>query len=135
MYDVLVKATSFYNRYSYSETGVQSARWLHDHIADIIKHSPMSTYISLEYHTHRCPQPSIIARFEPVTRNASLPLTVIGAHQDSANYLFPLLPAPGADDDISGSTSILEAFRLAGVTSLRMDRSNSIGMLQKRVGF
>ena len=48
-------------------------------------------------------------------RDASLPLTIIGAHQDSANYLFPLLPAPGADDDMSGSTSILEAFRaLAG---------------------
>lgn len=28
------------------------------------------------------------------------------------NYLFPLLPAPGADDDGSGSTSILEAFRI-----------------------
>ncbi|WVQ98385.1 hypothetical protein IAU59_005508 [Kwoniella sp. CBS 9459] len=111
MYDVLVKATSFFNRYYHAETGVQSARWLHDHIADIIAKSPVADFISLEYHTHRFPQPSIIARFEPPVRNASLPLTIIGAHQDSANYLFPLLPAPGADDDMSGSTSILEAFR------------------------
>lgn len=66
----------------------------------------------LEYFTHRFPQPSIIARFEPKVRNSSLPLTIIGAHQDSANYLFPLLPAPGADDDGSGSVSILEAFRV-----------------------
>lgn len=44
--------------------------------------------------------------------NHSLPLTIIGAHQDSANYLFPLLPAPGADDDCSGTVSILEAFRV-----------------------
>lgn len=28
------------------------------------------------------------------------------------NYLFPLLPAPGADDDCSGTVSILEAFRV-----------------------
>lgn len=28
------------------------------------------------------------------------------------NYLFPLLPAPGADDDASGCASILEAFRV-----------------------
>ncbi|WWC59805.1 uncharacterized protein I303_102367 [Kwoniella dejecticola CBS 10117] len=111
MHDVLVKATSFFNRYYYAETGVQSARWLHDHIASIIAQSPVGEFISLEFHTHRFPQPSIIARFEPPTRNASLPLTIIGAHQDSANYLFPLLPAPGADDDMSGSTSILEAFR------------------------
>ncbi|WVF69440.1 hypothetical protein IAT40_004217 [Kwoniella sp. CBS 6097] len=111
MNDVLVKATSFFNRYYHSETGVQSARWLRDHIADIVAKSPIGEFISLEYHTHRFPQPSIIARFEPPVRNASLPLTIIGAHQDSANYLFPLLPAPGADDDMSGSTSILEAFR------------------------
>ncbi len=41
-----------------------------------------------------------------------MPLTILGAHQDSANYLFPLLPAPGADDDCSGTVSILEAFRV-----------------------
>ncbi|WRT64463.1 uncharacterized protein IL334_001395 [Kwoniella shivajii] len=115
MYDVLAKGTSFFSRYYYSDTGVQSARWLHDHIADIIANSPVGECISLEYHTHRFPQPSIIARFEPPTRNFTLPLTIIGAHHDSANYLFPLLPAPGADDDMSGSTCILEAFRvLAG---------------------
>ena len=39
-------------------------------------------------------------------------MTILGAHQDSANYLFPLLPAPGADDDCSGTVSILEAFRV-----------------------
>jgi leucyl aminopeptidase len=34
---------------------------------------------------------------------------IIGAHQDSTNLL-PFLPAPGADDDGSGTVSILEAF-------------------------
>ena len=72
----------------------------------------MGTHISLEYFTHPFPQSSIIARFEPKVRNFSQPLTIIGAHQDSANYLFPLLPAPGADDDCSGTVSILEAFRV-----------------------
>jgi leucyl aminopeptidase len=57
-------------------------------------------------------QSSIIARFEPKIRNATLPLTILGAHQDSANYYFPLLPAPGADDDCSGTVSILEAFTI-----------------------
>jgi len=35
---------------------------------------------------------------------------VIGAHQDSTN-LWPFLPAPGADDDGSGSVTILESYR------------------------
>jgi hypothetical protein len=78
----------------------------------IIAKSPFRTHISLEYFTHSFPQSSIIARFEPKVRNASAPLTILGAHQDSANYLFPLLPAPGADDDCSGTVSILEAFRI-----------------------
>lgn len=82
----------------------------------IIASAPFHTHISLEYFTHAFAQPSIIARFEPKVRNFSLPLTIIGAHQDSMNYLFPLLPAPGADDDCSGTVSILEAFRVLALS-------------------
>lgn len=112
MRDVLGNMTSFYNRYFGGVTGERSASWLYNHIAQIIREAPFHTHISLEYFTHPFPQPSIIARFEPRVRNSSLPLTIIGAHQDSANYLFPLLPAPGADDDCSGTVSILEGFRI-----------------------
>ena len=115
MTEVVRKGTSFHNRLWTGPHGVEPARWLHDHVATIISQSPKSTYISLDYFTHRFPQPSIIARFEPLTTNASLPVTVIGAHLDSINWDFPLLPAPGASDDMSGTVSILEAFRvLAG---------------------
>ncbi|KAI3318806.1 peptidase family M28 [Xylariaceae sp. AK1471] len=112
MRQVLKHLTSYYNRYYGDVYGEQSAQWLHDQVFDIIKNAPFHTHISLEYFTHPFPQPSIIARFEPKVRNASLPMTIIGAHQDSANYMFPLLPAPGADDDGSGTVSILEAFRV-----------------------
>ncbi|KAK7739780.1 hypothetical protein SLS53_005750 [Cytospora paraplurivora] len=112
IYDFLKHLTSYYNRYYGGSTGEQSSQWLHDHIASIIAEAPYHTHISLEYFTHAFPQSSIIARFEPKVRDFSKPLTIIGAHQDSANYLFPLLPAPGADDDGSGSASILEAFRV-----------------------
>jgi bacterial leucyl aminopeptidase len=38
---------------------------------------------------------------------------VIGAHQDSINLWLPsVLAAPGADDDGSGTVTILEAFRV-----------------------
>jgi leucyl aminopeptidase len=40
-----------------------------------------------------------------------MPVIIIGSHLDSANYEFPLLPAPGADDGGSGTVTILEAFR------------------------
>ncbi|KAJ5769166.1 peptidase family M28 [Penicillium odoratum] len=112
MTDVLHHLTGYYNRYYGDIHGELSSEWLHEHIAEIIAKSPFRTHISLEYFTHSFPQSSIIARFEPKVRNASAPLTIVGAHQDSANYLFPLLPAPGADDDCSGTVSILEAFRI-----------------------
>ncbi|KAK1974605.1 peptidase family M28 [Colletotrichum cereale] len=112
MRGVLEHMTSYYNRYYGGATGEESSVWLHDHVAGIIAASPLHAHISLEYFTHEFPQSSIIARFEPKVRDFSKPLTIIGAHQDSANYLFPLLPAPGADDDCSGTVSILEAFRV-----------------------
>jgi bacterial leucyl aminopeptidase len=81
-------------------------------VGKIIADLPFHSHVSLEYFPHAFPQSSIIARFEPFNKSADMPLTVIGAHQDSANYNFPLLPAPGADDDCSGTVSILEAFRV-----------------------
>ncbi|KAH6609096.1 hypothetical protein Trco_002442 [Trichoderma cornu-damae] len=112
MHNVLEHMTGYYTRYFGSVTGEESSQWLYDHIAEIIKNAPFHTHVSLEVFTHSFPQSSIIARFEPKVRNFSLPLTILGAHQDSMNYLFPLLPAPGADDDCSGTVSILEAFRV-----------------------
>jgi bacterial leucyl aminopeptidase len=75
--------------------------------------APSHISVSVEQFPHSFVQSSIIARISPprTPRNISQPLTIIGAHQDSANYYFPSLPAPGADDDLSGTTSILEAFR------------------------
>ncbi|KAF9234736.1 Zn-dependent exopeptidase [Melanogaster broomeanus] len=109
--------TSFHNRYYRSEFGVQSSRWIYDKVLQIIANAPPNVYISVETFTHTFPQPSVIARFEPTfgrlseRRGFTSPCVIIGAHQDSANYKFPILPAPGADDDGSGTVTILEAFR------------------------
>jgi len=109
--------TSFYNRYYRSDYGVHSSRWIHDKLLEIIEGAPPGVHVSLETFTHTFAQPSVIARFEPTrgrfrpSHAIEMPLIIIGAHQDSANYRFPLLPAPGADDDGSGTVTILEAFR------------------------
>lgn len=113
----LESLTSFHNRYYRSEFGVKSSRWLYNQILDIISAAPPGVRLSVETFTHTFPQPSVIARFEPFFGRSShntaiaLPRIIVGAHQDSANYRFPLLPAPGADDDGSGTVTILEAFR------------------------
>ncbi|KAG1740053.1 hypothetical protein EDB19DRAFT_1908646 [Suillus lakei] len=88
-----------------------------DDPVQIIAAPPPGVRLSVETFTHTFPQPSVVARFEPFygcsssNPAMSLPRTMVGAHQDSANYLIPLFPAPGADDDGAGTVTILEAFR------------------------
>ncbi|KAH7921874.1 Zn-dependent exopeptidase [Leucogyrophana mollusca] len=128
MRENLANLTSFHNRYYRSEYGVQSSRWIYDQILKIISTAPSSVRLSLETFPHSFAQPSVIARFEPFYGRASpnpnieLPRIIVGAHQDSANYRLPLLPAPGADDDGSGSVTILEAFRALVQAGFRPER-------------
>lgn len=45
----------------------------------------------------------------------------IGAHQDSVNLLLPMfLRSPGADDDGSGTVTILEAFRVLVASGIQL---------------
>jgi bacterial leucyl aminopeptidase len=106
MHNHLEKYTSFHTRYYRSQTGIDAALWLHDTIKDIIAASGAFNHsATLNLFPHSWGQPSIIARFPGKTNHT----IVIGAHLDSINMFFPYLRAPGADDDGSGTVTILEA--------------------------
>ncbi|KAJ9194392.1 hypothetical protein DTO164E3_5370 [Paecilomyces variotii] len=102
--------TSFHTRYYKSETGIQSATWLYGQVEQIIKESGAADYgATVEKFSHPWGQFSIIARI-PGQSNHTV---VLGAHQDSINLFLPsILAAPGADDDGSGTVTILEALRV-----------------------
>lgn len=102
--------TAFYTRYYKSSTGVASAKWLYDQVQSTINSSGADKYgATVRMFDHEWGQPSIIASI-PGRSNKTI---VIGAHQDSINLFFPaLLAAPGADDDGSGTVTILEALRV-----------------------
>ncbi|PRQ74512.1 hypothetical protein AAT19DRAFT_14865 [Rhodotorula toruloides] len=103
--------TGFRTRYYRSDTGKQSQQFLLGQIKQVAK-SNKDLKIKVSEFQHSWGQNSIIARFEPSTsaHNVSDSVVIIGAHQDSTNLL-PFLAAPGADDDASGTTSILSAFK------------------------
>ncbi|OJD22065.1 leucine aminopeptidase 1 [Blastomyces percursus] len=108
MFSHLTTFTSFHTRYYKSETGVQSATWLMEQIQKTISNSPAAN-ARVEKFEHSWGQFSIIATI-PGQSNKTV---VIGAHQDSINMFLPsILAAPGADDDGSGTVTILEAFRV-----------------------
>ncbi|KAF8464060.1 leucine aminopeptidase 1 [Kalaharituber pfeilii] len=95
--------TSFYTRYYKSHYGKQSSEWLQNRI------SATAPGISVTPFKHSWPQSSLIAVIPGRTKKT----VVIGAHQDSINAFLPsLLGAPGADDDGSGTVTILEALRV-----------------------
>lgn len=97
----LKEFTSFYTRYYKSDYGKQSSEWLQKRISE--------TGVAVEKFKHSWPQSSLIATIPGRTSKT----VVIGAHQDSINHFLPsLLGAPGADDDGSGTVTILEALRV-----------------------
>jgi len=111
----LQKFTSFRTRYYRSDTGKQSQQWLLQRIGEITLEyasASLTDLITVTEFTHPWGQNSIILRIKGASEAATAEngTILIGAHQDSAN-LIPFLPAPGADDDGSGTVTILEAYR------------------------
>ncbi|OTA69138.1 Zn-dependent exopeptidase [Hypoxylon sp. EC38] len=102
--------SSFHTRYYKSDYGRQSSEWLLKTVRDTIKEAGADKYgVKAEHFEHSWGQNSVIATI-PGQSNSTV---VIGAHQDSINLWLPsVLPAPGADDDGSGTVTILEAFRV-----------------------
>lgn len=104
----LEKLSSFHTRYYKSEYGLQSSDWVQEKVNQIIKDAGAEDTVFVEGFPHSWQQHSVIATI-PGQSNSTV---VIGAHQDSVNLWLPsVLAAPGADDDGSGSVTILEVFR------------------------
>jgi len=104
----LEKFTSFHTRYYKSTYGAESSKWLLTKVRETIKASGAKG-VTAEPFEHPWGQSSVIATI-PGKTNSTI---VIGAHQDSINLWIPsILAAPGADDDGSGTVTILEAFRV-----------------------
>lgn len=125
MKTMLTKFSSFHTRYFRSQSGAQAADWLWDHLVEIAEFSKMK--VTLERIDHEdWPQSSIIARLQmPGTPDISddVERVVLSAHLDSTSTFLPMImPAPGADDDGSGSATIVEAFRILAAHSLELKR-------------
>ncbi|KAL1606067.1 Leucine aminopeptidase 1 [Nothophoma quercina] len=100
--------TSFHTRYYKSQYGAQSSAWLLKQVDGTLKDAG-AKHASVKAFPHPWGQSSIIATI-PGKSNKTV---VIGAHQDSINLFLPsILAAPGADDDGSGTVTILEALRV-----------------------
>ncbi|XP_014551621.1 hypothetical protein COCVIDRAFT_30894 [Bipolaris victoriae FI3] len=100
--------TSFHTRYYKSHYGAESSAWLLSQVNKTLVDAG-AINATVKPFPHPWGQSSIIATI-PGKSDKTI---VIGAHQDSINLYFPaFLAAPGADDDGSGTVTILEALRV-----------------------
>ena len=120
----LAAFTAFRTRYYRSQSGRDSQAWLLARIKHLVA-SARRTDVDVREFPHEWGQNSIILRFHGAHHNHNHTdpdaqaqaeaevegVTILGAHQDSTNLL-PFLAAPGADDDGSGTVTILETLRV-----------------------
>jgi len=119
----LEKFTSFRTRYYRSDTGKQSQVWLQSKIDEVTStwaSKELQKRITTREFPHAWAQSSIITTINGTSSPDEI--IVISAHQDSTN-MFPFLPAPGADDDGSGTVTILEAYRALLASDFRPNRT------------
>jgi len=100
-----VTTLSDFNTRKYNtEDGKKAAHTIRDLF---IKHSAGRSDITVQLFEHTWLQPSVIARIEGAGPHAS-EVIIISAHEDSISSS---TYAPGADDDASGTSCVLEVFR------------------------
>jgi leucyl aminopeptidase len=106
----LTEFSSYHNRYYTTVNGEESALSI---LAAVNAHVAGSDYagkVTAEEFSHSWRQPSIIARIEGSDPALKEEIVVIGAHLDSVSF-GSIGKAPGADDNGSGSSVLLEAFK------------------------
>ena len=115
----ITKLSSFKNRYYKGEFGKQSAAWIKDTWAALIKNRTDAT---VEYFPHSAwDQPSIVLTL----KGKSDDVIIIGGHQDSINGSFggASSTAPGADDNASGIATVTEVIRILADSSYQPEKT------------
>lgn len=114
MWQTVIHLTSFYNRSARQDSGLAAVQWLKTRFEMMA-----TTYGRRDTETFFVPtawykQPSLVT---VIGKDIKEPAVVIGAHIDTLDDYMP-----GADDDASGSASILEATRVLLSSKLALKR-------------
>jgi len=109
-------STAFLSRHCTHPDGLKAAHWIRDQYENIIKTLPeqrRSLFSVSLVPTPSRPQPSVVISMKG---SESEELTILGAHEDSITHR-RTQREPGADDDASGTATIMEVFRIIAYSS------------------
>jgi leucyl aminopeptidase len=115
IYELIGGLSSYTTRYYTSTTGVQAVQWW---ASQYRSYAGGRSYIQVEEYQHSWAQRSVIARIIGSTYPDEY--VILGGHIDSTSSGST---APGADDDASGSATVMEVFRVIVDSGLRPERS------------
>jgi len=111
----VVDLSSYTTRYYTSNTGVQAAEWI---ASEYELNSGGRNDIEVTLFYHSWAQPSVIARITGTSSPSEV--VILGAHIDSTSSGST---APGADDDATGTSTVMEVFRVLASTGFRPERT------------
>jgi leucyl aminopeptidase len=114
--------SSYHTRYYTTQTGVNAAQWIKATF-DANKAGRTDIEVSLFQHSGWI-QPSVIARIQGTDPQYANELVIVGAHEDSIRSGSAATGrAPGADDDASGTVTVLEIFRVLAAAGYKPGRT------------
>jgi leucyl aminopeptidase len=111
--------SEYHNRYYTQRTGRDAVEWLMEQYKEAAAGSPN---VRIELFEHSWVQPSLIVSITGKSEIFSAETVVLGGHIDSIAGS-STARAPGADDDASGSATILEVFRTMMKNRFQPDRT------------
>lgn len=114
MWDNLTTLTNFNDRYANSDTGVAAAKKIMEIIGGYNKRNDVTIYTVATGEKYK--QPSVVVKMG----NGTGPGIVIGAHMDTLSASFS--KKPGADDDGSGSVTVLEVARTLLASNMQFQK-------------
>jgi len=117
--DTVTSMSAFFTRYYNSQTGKDASTWVHKKFQE---YASGRDDIHVEFFPHSFLMPSVIARMEGSQGDTGATRIIIGGHQDSITRSSSG-QAPGADDDASGTSTVLEVFRVLAQSGYKPDRT------------
>lgn len=117
IWDNLTTLTNFSDRFCMSRNGLKAATWIKTKIEGIASETGHANDVTVYFvPTGLLKQPSVVAKFG----NSDLPGVVIGAHMDT---LWSMTSnKPGADDDGSGTVTLMETARTLLASGVKFKR-------------
>lgn len=112
--------SAFHTRYYTTDTGLEAAQLIHKTMRDIVSSTQRSD-IEVGFFQHSWKQPSVFARIKG-RGDLAKEIVILSSHEDSING-GGFLRAPGADDNASGTATVLEIFRILAVSGYKPART------------